>query len=600
MSHPLFYGTTGPQDARIMIVGEAWGRDELSAKKPFVGASGMELDRMLGEAGISRSDCLCSNVVAGQPLNNQMWRFFHPRDEKKPDYWGLHPHDSTRQEISRLWQQIAACQPTLIIAVGNYALWALTESARITYKGSDERGAMEGGGRMVPTGVGDFRGSMLWTRPSHTMLWAQPKEFKIPVLPIIHPAAILREWSWRAITIHDLKTRIPMAFAKQWEAPLYKINIRPTVEQAEEYFASRMELANTRPVECSIDLETMVFDNNWRGVTCISFCTEMNNAITIPFIDKTPAGDIVPYWPSPQTEARAVRAMCNFMAHSNVGAFGQNFLYDESYIRDHWAVVPRVSFDTMLAHHLIWPGTPKALGYLSSIYCEHHRFWKDDNREWGNKASPDTHFLYNGEDAIRTFEIAGRQRALISQLGLDALWNDELEKQELAFEMMSRGVKIDLKARGRLVHELMAAGEQHQAALLTLMPQAWVDSLMGKAKPAKEGKFWFSSSKQVQFVFYDILGMPLQKERKTGNATVGAKALEVLRDKMPQFALLFDLLENMRSIANMSAVLRVRLSRDSRMRCSFNTGGTETFRWSSSESPLGEGTNLQNVTSGEE
>jgi len=38
--------------SRIAIIGEAWGKDEAAAKRPFVGASGRELNRMLEEAGL--------------------------------------------------------------------------------------------------------------------------------------------------------------------------------------------------------------------------------------------------------------------------------------------------------------------------------------------------------------------------------------------------------------------------------------------------------------------------------------------------------------------------------------------------------------------
>ena len=52
----LWYGTSGPHDAEIVLVGEAWGADEDVQKRPFVGASGNELTRILTEAGLSRSE----------------------------------------------------------------------------------------------------------------------------------------------------------------------------------------------------------------------------------------------------------------------------------------------------------------------------------------------------------------------------------------------------------------------------------------------------------------------------------------------------------------------------------------------------------------
>ena len=52
----------GAIGARIVILGEAPGREETTAGKPFVGPSGRELDRLLKDAGISRSECWTTNV----------------------------------------------------------------------------------------------------------------------------------------------------------------------------------------------------------------------------------------------------------------------------------------------------------------------------------------------------------------------------------------------------------------------------------------------------------------------------------------------------------------------------------------------------------
>ena len=43
-------------------LGEAPAREEVNQKKPFVGASGRELDRLLKDAGIPRSECWITNV----------------------------------------------------------------------------------------------------------------------------------------------------------------------------------------------------------------------------------------------------------------------------------------------------------------------------------------------------------------------------------------------------------------------------------------------------------------------------------------------------------------------------------------------------------
>ena len=72
----LFYGTSGPRDADIAIVGESWGSEEARQYEPFVGESGQELNKILSECGIDRNECFCTNVVDEQPPGNHMWEFF--------------------------------------------------------------------------------------------------------------------------------------------------------------------------------------------------------------------------------------------------------------------------------------------------------------------------------------------------------------------------------------------------------------------------------------------------------------------------------------------------------------------------------------------
>ncbi len=62
----------GIAGARLLVIGEAPGRDEDAAGKPFVGRAGQLLDRMLAAIGRSRqTDTLISNVVYWRPPGNR-------------------------------------------------------------------------------------------------------------------------------------------------------------------------------------------------------------------------------------------------------------------------------------------------------------------------------------------------------------------------------------------------------------------------------------------------------------------------------------------------------------------------------------------------
>ncbi|NWG71904.1 MAG: uracil-DNA glycosylase [Parvularculaceae bacterium] len=62
----------GVAGAELLVIGEAPGRDEDAAGKPFVGRAGQLLDRMLAAIGRSRkADTLISNVVYWRPPGNR-------------------------------------------------------------------------------------------------------------------------------------------------------------------------------------------------------------------------------------------------------------------------------------------------------------------------------------------------------------------------------------------------------------------------------------------------------------------------------------------------------------------------------------------------
>lgn len=61
----------GNPAGRLMLVGEAPGRDEDAQGKPFVGRSGQLLDRMLAAIGLDRTGVYIANVVPWRPPGNR-------------------------------------------------------------------------------------------------------------------------------------------------------------------------------------------------------------------------------------------------------------------------------------------------------------------------------------------------------------------------------------------------------------------------------------------------------------------------------------------------------------------------------------------------
>lgn len=136
----------GSAEARVMIIGEAPGRDEDIQGKPFVGRAGRLLDRMLAEIGLDRhadepGRAVCiTNVLPWRPPQN--------RDPKPDEIAMLLPFMQRHVELAA---------PELVVLMGNISCQA-------------------GLGRR---GITRLRGT--WTQA-----------YGKPALPMFHPAYLLR------------------------------------------------------------------------------------------------------------------------------------------------------------------------------------------------------------------------------------------------------------------------------------------------------------------------------------------------------------------------------------------------------------------------
>lgn len=61
----------GPVPARVMLIGQNPGREEVKQGRPFVGRSGRYLNRVLAENNIRRADIFVTSVVKEPTPNNR-------------------------------------------------------------------------------------------------------------------------------------------------------------------------------------------------------------------------------------------------------------------------------------------------------------------------------------------------------------------------------------------------------------------------------------------------------------------------------------------------------------------------------------------------
>ena len=79
----LFTYTSGPRNADVLLVGEAWGVDEALHKRPFVGEAGRVLDKLLEKSGFTRNSILLTNVVHDRPPGNDFRHYLVQKGDRK-------------------------------------------------------------------------------------------------------------------------------------------------------------------------------------------------------------------------------------------------------------------------------------------------------------------------------------------------------------------------------------------------------------------------------------------------------------------------------------------------------------------------------------
>lgn len=62
---------SGPAPARVMLIGEAPGKEEDLTGRPFVGRAGRLLDEALEQAGLERSELFITSVIKCRPPQNR-------------------------------------------------------------------------------------------------------------------------------------------------------------------------------------------------------------------------------------------------------------------------------------------------------------------------------------------------------------------------------------------------------------------------------------------------------------------------------------------------------------------------------------------------
>ncbi len=144
----------GNPEAEFVVVGEAPGAEEDASGRPFVGASGQLLTKILAAINLAREDVFIANVVKHRPPGN--------RNPAPDEVAACSPY---------LVRQLELVRPKVILTVGNFAAQTLLNTK---------------------LGIGKLRGQVHLYRG-------------VPLVATYHPAALLRNPTWKRPTWEDVQ-----------------------------------------------------------------------------------------------------------------------------------------------------------------------------------------------------------------------------------------------------------------------------------------------------------------------------------------------------------------------------------------------------------
>lgn len=539
----------GPRNAKIIVVGEAPAKNEVREGRPFMGRGGDVLNTILRSANIPRESVYITNASL-EPVSTVV-KDLHFFQWKTKNNFGP-PTQAYLDGIAQLVRDINEIRPNVVIALGNYALWAL----------------------MQHQGIMNWRGSILWSRLAN-----------VKVVPTIHPAALLRGrdddgrtttkeggtggmWKMLSAVVHDVqKAKVQSKF------PEYKLRPRNILFNP---VGAEAEAAVDRLLRGKV----MHFDVETHGGTNLSMAG---------FSDGDPEWAVV--WLAKNYGFHTLEegtitypgqlGIIKGLLESDIPKAGQNIHnYDVPMLDSIGIHVRNIWWDTLVAQHVLVPDLPKKLAFQTSIYTD-IPFYKPEGKILGKIKSPSDlrqAVNYCGKDVCSTSEIQPQQEEILKERHILDYFEHRMRMVEPLREAMRDGFKANLHLLWRLAKE---TDEKLQKATKDL------NALAGYEVNA-------NSHVQVKKLLYEDRKIP--ERRHKGKLTSDAHVLADItaRSGDPAPALITSVRGNQKLLSNYyNAKI---LSPDGRIRTTFNLAGIKHSGRVSSSDPLwGPGIPIQTI-----
>ena len=443
----------GNPHADILFVGEAFGKSEAEEGEAFVGDAGFKFNQLLGEANLLRDDVAICNAIRCYQKGNPT---------------------PTKKELQTCFQytydDIQTIQPTLVVAMGNSALYTLTDE----------------------TGITVWRGNIIFS-----------EKIGLNVFCVFHPASCLYDNKKWVTLVEDFR-KIPQL-----------INSNPQKAKYVDYILVEDNNSFNKMYK-SLKGNMIGFDIETTGLN------PFDNEQFIRTIQLGKSEDEVYVIPKTAIESN-VDGLKSLLETSPI--LGQTFEFDVKWVYNKLGIFPQIWFhDTCLAEYTIsgMEGNdltsltakynPSMLGYDSYIY-------KIGGAH--NITDLDLLYQYGANDISTLFPIQKRQSEIMAKENTAWFFENILMPCNKVLTKMSlRGVQFDVKRLLDVDKDFLSKSDSLlNKALLLDGVRATEDFFKQKFNPR--------SYQHIKHLLIEHYKLPVIKKTKKNAPSIGEKEMEI-------------------------------------------------------------------------
>jgi len=514
----------GVTNSQIAIIAEAPGHREVEMRTPLVGGSGRFLWDVLRKYNITRNMVYTTNVVKRQVATlNDEERIAVPGNELERWTELLH------------WELKQLPNLKYVLVLGGVALKAITGH----------------------TSIRNWRGSVVELDGIHYIFTT-------------NPADVIRNPETEVVFRFDI-AKLDRVMKGEYRGHPIRGHLNPRVDEALEWI-DRLQQAR---LPIAYDIETIAGET-----ACIGLANSPNEGVCISFRDRRT--NVY----STDDELRIRKRLQQLSSDSGTKLVAQNGNFDSYWLWYKDRIRVRANwFDTLLAHHTLYPTLPHDLGFLTSQYTD-HPYYKSEREDWKEGGDIDTFWLYNVKDCCIT--LACQQRLLfeLQQAKLDAFFfNHVMRLQPHLTRMTVNGVLADVSLKDKIAEDLVERvngleQDFHRAVVVATGDQSLVVSPRSNA--------------QLADLYFNKLGL-------VGRGRSVAKANRIRMLQGPQCTpVAASVIRAQDAYAKehkfLTTYAEMQVDPDGRIRCEYKQFGTQSApgRLSSTMTMWKSGMNLQN------